>query len=294
MENQVKKGIQYMLFASLLFAFMGAAAKELSDSMSSVEVVFFRNVFGVLLILISIYNSPLKQIGGKFWLLVFRGISGFIALLFFFYNISQIPLGEAMTFSKTSTIFTAVFAYFLLKEKLGIIGWLGVFIGFIGIVFITEFDGSSLEKTDYLGILSGVGAALAYTSVRELRKFYDSRAIVLSFMTIGTIGPLILMIISSFYSNASLDFMLGTFVMPQANDWIYIILLGIFATLAQIYMTKAYSFAKAGIIGTISYSNILFSIILGLILGDKFPSISIVFGILLIVLSGLLVSSKKE
>ena len=294
MENQVNKGIQYMLYASVLFAFMGAAAKELSDSMSSVEVVFFRNIFGVFLILISIYNSPLKQIGGKFWLLVFRGIAGFIALLFFFYNIAEISLGEAMTFSKTSTIFTAIIAYFLLKEKLGIKGWLGVFVGFIGIVFITEFDGSSLEKTDYLGILSGVGAALAYTSVRELRNYYDSRAIVLSFMTIGTIGPLILMIISSFYSNESLDFMLGTFVMPQANDWIYIILLGIFATLAQIYMTKAYSCAKAGIIGTISYSNILFSIILGLILGDNFPSISIVFGILLIVLSGLLVSSKKE
>ena len=294
MENQENKGIQYMLFASLMFAFMGAAAKELSDTMSSVEVVFFRNVFGVFLILISIYNSPLKQIGGKFWLLVFRGMAGFIALLFFFYNIAEISLGEAMTFSKTSTIFTAILAYFLLKEKLGTRGWTGVLVGFIGIVFVTEFDGSSLEKTDYLGILTGVGAALAYTSVRELRKFYDSRAIVLSFMTIGTIGPLLLMIISTFYANESLDFMLGTFVMPQPNDWTYIILLGIFATLAQIYMTKAYSYAKAGIIGTISYSNILFSIILGLFLGDNFPSISIVFGILLIVLSGLLVSSKKE
>lgn len=294
MENQVSKGIKYMLMASLLFAFMGAAAKELSDSMSSVEIVFFRNVFGVFFILISIYNSPLKQLGGKFWLLIFRGVAGFVALLFFFYNISVIPLGEAMTFSKTSTIFTAIFAYVLLKEKLGFKGWFGVFIGFIGILFITEFDGSSLEKTDYLGILSGVGAALAYTSVRELRNYYDTRAIVLSFMTIGTVGPLILMIIASFYTNPNLDFMLGTFTMPKLDDWIYIILLGIFSTYAQIFMTKAYSFAKAGIIGTISYSNIVFSIILGLILGDSFPSVLIVFGIILIVLSGVLVSSKKE
>lgn len=293
MEEQINKGIKYMLFASFLFALMGAVAKELSDSMSSVEVVFFRNVFGVFFILISIYNSPLKQIGGKFWLLVFRGVAGFVALLFFFYNISEISLGEAMTFSKTSTIFTAIFAYLFLKEKLGFKGWLGVFVGFIGIVFITEFDGSNLEKTDYLGILSGVGAALAYTSVRELRTYYDSRAIVLSFMTIGTIGPLLLMIIGSVYTNPNLDFMLGTFSMPKVDDWLYIILLGIFSTYAQIYMTKAYSFAKAGIIGTISYSNIIFSIILGLILGDNFPSISIVFGILLIVLSGFLVSSKK-
>ncbi len=294
MENQVSKGIKYMLLASLLFAFMGAMAKELSDSMSSVEVVFFRNVFGVFFILVSIYKSPLKQLGGKFWLLIFRGVAGFVALLFFFYNISQISLGEAMTFSKTSTIFTAVLAYIFLHEKLGIKGWFGVFIGFIGILFITEFDGSSLEKSDYLGIFSGVGAALAYTSVRELRKFYDTRAIVLSFMSVGTIAPMIHMIIGSFYSNPNLDFMLGTFVIPKIDDWIYIVLLGIFSTYAQIYMTKAYSFAKAGIIGTISYSNIVFSIILGLFLGDAFPSLTIILGIVLIVISGLLVSNKQQ
>jgi drug/metabolite transporter (DMT)-like permease len=102
------------------------------------------------------------------------------------------------------------------------------------------------------------------------------------------------MIIGNFYVNPNLDFMLGTFTAPQLNDWTYIILLGVFSTFAQIYMTKAYSFAKAGIIGTISYSNIVFSIILGLILGDSFPSVLIVFGIILIVLSGVLVSSKKE
>ena len=293
MENQLSKGIKYMLLASLLFAFMGAVAKELSDSMSSVEVVFFRNVFGVFFILISIYNSPLKQVGGKFWLLIFRGVAGFVALLFFFYNIAIIPLGEAMTFSKTSTIFSAVLAYIFLNEKLGFKGWLGVFIGFIGIVFITEFDGSTLQKSDYLGILSGLGAAFAYTSVRELRKFYDTRAIVLSFMSIGTIAPVILMIIGSFYSNSNLDFMLGTFTMPEPNNWVYILLLGLFSTYAQIYMTKAYSFAKAGIIGTISYSNIVFSIVLGLILGDAFPSMMIVLGIILIVISGILVSGKK-
>ena len=105
MENSVRLGVKYMLFASVMFAFMGATAKELSDSMSSIEVVFFRNVFGVVLILLSIYKSPLNQIGGKMWLLIFRGTAGFIALLFFFYNIANIPLGEAMTFSKTSAIF---------------------------------------------------------------------------------------------------------------------------------------------------------------------------------------------
>ncbi len=294
MTNDVSLGIKYMLFASLLFALMGAFAKELSNSMSSLEVVFFRNVFGVALILISIYRKPLVQVGGKPWLLIFRGIAGFSALLFFFYNIANIPLGEAMTFSKTSTIFSAIFAYIFVKEKLGVKGWLGVFVGFIGILFITKFDGSSLDKTDWLGILCGVGAGLAYTSIRELRKYYDGRTIVLSFMGIGTIGPIILMIISEFYMNPEFDYIFATFVMPKNEDWLFIVLLGTVATFAQIYMTKAYSVAKAGIIGTIGYANIAFSIAIGLFLGDAFPDIWIIFGIILIIISGVLVSIKKD
>ncbi len=118
MEENVNKAIKYMILASFLFALMGIMAKELSDNLSTIQIVFFRNVFGVFIILYSIYKSPLKQIGGKFWLLIFRGVAGFSALLFFFYNIANIPLGEAMTFSKTSTIFTALLAYFFTKSKL--------------------------------------------------------------------------------------------------------------------------------------------------------------------------------
>lgn len=293
MDKQTIQGIKYMLFASFLFAFMGAFAKELSGSMSSVEVVFFRNIFGVILILISLYKKPVKQVGGKPLLLFFRGFVGFAALLMFFYNISNIPLAEAMTFSKTSTIFTAIFAYIFVKEKLGFKGWIGVFIGFIGILFITKFDGSLLDKSDWLGILTGVGAGLAYTSIRELRKYYDGRIIVISFMGIGSIGPIILMIIGNFYQSDIFDFMFASFIMPSGKDWLFIILLGTVATFAQIYMTKAYTCAMAGIIGTISYATIVFSIILGMLLGDKFPDFWIIFGILLIVISGLLVSAKK-
>jgi drug/metabolite transporter (DMT)-like permease len=60
MKEEINKGIKYMLFASFLFALMGAVAKELSNSMSSVEVSFFRNVFGVFIILFALYKKTLK------------------------------------------------------------------------------------------------------------------------------------------------------------------------------------------------------------------------------------------
>ena len=260
--------------------------------MSSVEVVFFRNISGVIIISYAIYKSPLKQIGGKSFLLFMRGFVGFCALLMYFYNIAHISLAEALTFSKVSPIFTAIFSYILLKEKLSKIAWIGVFVGFYGVLSITGFDITTLSKTDWLGILSGVGAGLAYTSIRELRKYYDNKAIVLSFMTVGTIGPAILMIVGSFYTTSSFDWIVAPFVVPKGIAWVYIIGLGVFATLSQVYMTKAYSLAQGGVVGAIGYTTIIFSIIVGMILGDSFPSSTVLIGIGFIVLSGLLVVKK--
>jgi drug/metabolite transporter (DMT)-like permease len=290
---QIDKGIIYMLFASLLFAFMGAFAKILSSDLPSIEIVFFRNVFGVLLISMTIWRIPLVSQGGKPWLLFFRGFMGFTALLAFFYNIAHISLADAMTFSKTSPIFTALFAYFFLHESLGRRGWIALFIGFIGIVMITG-GGLSFTKYDWLGIFSGVGAALAYTSVKELKKYYDTRAIVMSFMLVGTIGPIILMLISTQMENPSLDIFFAKFVMPSGWMWAEVMAMGSFATLAQVYMTKAYGETKAGIVGAISYSNIPFSIIVGLFLGDNIPTTVTLIGITFIISSGLLVANIKR
>lgn len=290
--STMDKGILYMLFASFMFAIMGAFAKELSSSMSSLEVVFFRNVFGVVLIGFMVFKKPIKQVGGKPFLLFFRGLIGFLALLAFFYNIAYISLADAMTFSKTSPIFTALFAYVFLKEKMSVYAWMALFVGFIGIVLITQPEGLLLKKTDILGIFSGVGAALAYTSVRELKKFYDTRSIVLSFMLVGTIGPLVLLLLEPYIHVSELDFMFAEFSMPKGMDWVYIVGLGVFATTAQMYMTKAYGETKAGIVGAVSYSNIVFAIILGLFLGDSFPNFITSLGILAIFFAGMLVIKK--
>ena len=287
-----KLAIKYMLFSSFLFSFTVGFAKLLSDHMSSIEVVFFRNLSGVIIILYAIYKSPLNQKGGKPFLLFMRGFIGFSALLMYFYNIAHISLAEALTFSKVSPIFTAIFSYLLLREKLSNIAWIGVFTGFFGVLFITGFDVTQLSKTDWLGIFSGVGAGLAYTSIRELRKYYDSRSIVLSFMVVGTIGPVILLTLGEFYTSEHFDWVIAPFVVPTGLAWFYIVGLGIFATFSQIYMTKAYALAQGGIVGTISYTTIIFSIIIGMFLGDVFPSTTLFIGIGFIVLSGILVTRK--
>jgi len=284
-----------MLLASLSFAAMGGFAKVISQVLPPVEVTFFRNIFGVILVGIAIYKVPLNQTGGKPFLLLFRGFMGFSALLAYFYIMAHIPLGEAVTYNKTSPIFVAVFAYLFLNEKLGKSAMLAIVIGFIGIVLVAQPQGGTFDKYDILGIFSGIGAALAYTSIRELRNYYDTRAIVMSFMGVGSVAPLLLMLITP-YVNVSEDFdwMFATFVMPQGVEWGYVAAVGIFATISQLLMTKAYELTKAGIVGTISYSNILFAVMIGVMLGDPIPDIWTTLGIILVIMSGLLVALPKK
>ncbi|MBD3793587.1 MAG: DMT family transporter [Campylobacterales bacterium] len=284
-----------MLLASLSFAVMGGFAKVVSQVLPPVEVTFFRNIFGVILVGFAIYKSPLKQIGGKPLLLFFRGAMGFLALLAYFYIIAYIPLGEAVTYNKTSPIFVAIFAYLFLNEKLSRWAILAVVLGFVGIVLIAQPEGGSFDKYDLLGIFSGIGAALAYTSIRELRQYYDTRAIVMSFMGVGTLAPLLLMLVTP-YINApqELDFMFAPFVMPEGIIWFYVFMMGISATFSQVLMTKAYELTKAGIVGTISYTNIVFALIIGIALGDPIPDIWTFIGTILVIASGLLVALAKD
>jgi len=283
-----------MLLASLSFAMMGGFAKVVSQTLPPVEVTFFRNIFGVVIVGIAIWKVPLKQTGGKPFLLLFRGSMGFLALLAYFYIMAHIPLGEAVTYNKTSPIFVAIFAYLFLNEKLHKSALFAIIIGFVGIVMVAQPQGGTFDKYDILGIFSGIGAALAYTSIRELRKYYDTRAIVMSFMGVGTVAPLILMLITPYVNvGEEFDWVFSAFVMPQGIEWAYVTAVGIFATVSQLLMTKAYELTKAGIVGTISYSNIVFAVFIGIMLGDPIPDFWTVLGIILVIMSGLLVALPK-
>jgi len=293
---QIDRGILLMLLSSMTFALMGGFAKMLTSELPAVEVTFFRNIFGVVLVLGSLYYLPLNQKGGRPWLLFFRGAMGFCALLAYFYLMGHIPLGEAITYNKTSPLFVSFFAWLFLGERLGRNAIAALFIGFGGIIFIAQpFGMEGFDRNDYLGIFSGIGAALAYTSIRELRAYYDTRSIVLSFMLVGTVAPLLMMLYAGVMEvPQEWQWIVASYQQPTPKQWGYIVMVGLSATMSQYLMTKAYGLTKAGIVGTIGYSNIVFGIVIGVALGDSWPEGMTIFGIILIIVSGLLVALDKK
>ena len=285
-----------MLLGALISALNGALTKILSEDMSALEIVFFRNLIGVLIILYALKHTAPKLTGGKFHLLIIRGVFGFLAMILFFYTITVIPLGEAITLNKTSPLFGTVLAFYLLKEHLNIQTVVALLIGFLGIVLITKPFGFMISYEHFLGILGGFFAAAAYTTIKKIKDIYDARVIVLSFVGIGTVLPAILFLLAPFVDAPdSLQFLFQEFTMPNSLYlWAMIGFMALISTLSQLLLTKAYSASKIAIIGVISYTNIPFAIGFGWMLGDKFPDALTFTGIALIILGGILVSKSKK
>lgn len=281
-----------MLIACFYYAIMGAFVKVLASTLPSIEIVFFRNAFGLIFVYFLLKKEKGKSKGGRPILLALRGIVGVIALMAFFYNIAHISLSEAFVFQKTAPIFTALLSFFILKEKLSKIGWFAVFIGFIGIILVIQ-PNLGLNIYDFYGILSGFGAALAFTMVRELKNYYSPSMIVMSFMLSASIMSFICMILGSYFQIPFMDFLLSPFVMPSLKAWIFAFIIAVLGFYYQIYLTKSLAVAKkAGLVVSVAYSDIIFTIILGLFLGDSLPNIIAICGISLIIVSGILAGKK--
>ena len=283
-----------MLIASLLFSLMGGFIKVLSQNIPSLEIVFFRSFFGFIIVLFLVYRSQIKSKGGKKFLLFLRAILGFFSILIYFYLISKIPLNEVATYRKMIPIFTAIFAYILLKEKLKSNVIISLFIGFSGIILVANPE-NLLSKYTILALLSSILASLAYISIRKLKNYYEAKTILLVFMGLGTLFSSILILISLFFNTSQhLDWLFSPFIVPKGVEWIYILLVVILSTTAQLFLTKAYLVSKAGVVGIVSYSSIIFSSLIGIFLGDPIPSFLTTIGIILVIISGVILTFRKK
>lgn len=288
------KGIFYMLLAALGFSLMGGAAKLLKGSFGAGHLVFWRNIVGLIILAIGFLIKPPVNKGGKFHLLLFRGMMGTTALYSLLYCILHIPLGTAMAYNLTSALFIAVFSYFLFREYHGRVVLFAVFLGFSGMLLIYKPAMHFPWHYHVAGLVSGITSALAYITVNRLAGYYDNRIIVLAFIGTGVLVPLVFIIARNIFHLPPDDVFFIQWKWPAGIEWLYIIWLGLAALFGQYFVTKAYGADKAGIVSSIGYSNIVFSIFIGMALGDAFPDNTSLLGILCIISSGIIISFFKR
>lgn len=254
-----------MLVAAALFALMGVLVKHASAQFSSAELVFYRSIFGLLAIwgVIAASHrrlfSPLVTPHARAH--VWRGLSGFTALVLFFYAIARLPLATAVTLNYTAPLFLAGLSAWWLKERHGRGLVAAVLLGFVGIVLLLRPQVNGQAWVPALaGLVSGMLAAVAYVNVKALGRLGEPEwRVVFYFTLLSTLGGAAWMAVAGFHR-------------PQGADWPWLVGIGVTATLAQLALTRAYHRGRTLTVGALAYSTVGFSAIYGVLLfGERLP-----------------------
>jgi len=250
-----------MLVAGFLFGCMGVFVKLGAEYFSHVELVFYRSFLGLLMIYTVIRQRGLSLSTHNLKLHLWRGISGTIALMLYFYCITVLPLATAVTLNYTAPLYLSILTMLAFKEHFrpAISG--AILLGFCGVILLLH---PTLAQDQIIpgliGLISGLLAGIAYLNVKQLGLGGEPGwRVVFYFSLIATIG-------------SGVGMLFGTINPITAPGLLILLGLGSTATLAQLAMTRAYHTGKTLVAGSLSYSTVIFASIFGMILwGETLP-----------------------
>ena len=272
-----------MLIATLFFSIMGASVKLGSENFSPVELVFYRSAISLFFIILIMKRNSVAFHTNFLKLHMKRSLVGFFSLILFFYAITHLPLSTAISLNYTSPLFVGLLLPFILKRKLNFKIFLMILIGFIGVFFILKpsFHNQSLIA-GCIGVLSGLGAGVAYLYVTQLGQFKEPDARTVFFFTlISTLGSGMLLLNQDIH-------------IPVISDFYILLCLGGSATIAQIAITRAYRVGNTLGNASLSYLTIIFSALIGVLFFKEMIDFFSLVGMLLIIGSGIFVSIKQS
>lgn len=243
-----------MLLATFIFAVMNVMVKYVTN-IPAIEIILFRSIVSFFMSGIALKFQKVNPFGKNKKVLLIRGLAGAIALIMFFTTLQNIPLASAVTLMFLGPIFTAILGVLIVKERVYPWQWVFFALSFVGIVMIKGFD----PRISPLMALLGVGAAffsgVAYNMIRKLNTTEHPLVIIFYF-------PLVTLPIVGIYSYFN-------WVMPQGEEWLILIGIGVLTQLAQYYMTKSYQSEDLSKVANINFIGIIYALGFGYVFFDE-------------------------
>jgi len=275
------QGVLWMIIATIFFALMGTFVKLGGESFTPTELVFYRSSISLFFIIAIMRWNDVSYSSNYMKLHLTRSSIGFISLLFFFYAINHLPLSTAISLNYTSPIFLGLLMPLILKRRIKKWLFLAVAIGFVGVFFILKPTfGNQNYFAGLIGLISGLGAAMAYLFVTQLGQLKEPVLRTIFYFTL----------ISTICSGFMMFF--GETNNIQFKHILILLGLGVSATIAQIAITKAYHVGNTLGNAGLSYLTIIFATIIGVVWFDEFIDWQTALGILLIIISGIFAAKK--
>ena len=272
-----KKGVFFIICSAFFFALM-AVFVRLAGDIHFVQKAFFRNAVAFLIALggtikdVRLNGKEAVQIPkGAMLFLFLRAIAGSIGVFGNFYAIDRILLSDAAILNKMAPFFTILFSYFIIKEKIRPVPLICIIIAFLGSILIVKpsFNFTQMLPT-LTAFMGGVGAGLAYASIRKL-----------SYLKCN--GKIIILFFSAFSMLLSVPYLITSFNPMTWQQTAFLCGAGACAAGGQFSVTAAYYHAPANKISIYDYSQVLFSTLFGFIFFAQLPDFMSIIGYIIII-----------
>ena len=273
-----------MLMAILCVDLYMVVIKFLGNEYSVIQLAVFRNIAGVIpLILLILYTKEhftiFKNLNKTFMTLsFFRGL-GFLAMnIFIFISVINLEFATAMTLTFSSPFFIVIFSIFFLKDKIGIYRWSAIFIGFLGVVLIMKPTSEIFNFYSIFPILTAIAWAMTVIILKFIPDGHSTAKIQLFTLIFNVIGGVILYFITS-----------GHVEIKSIEDFFLMSLTGILGGTAAILFIYSYRLISASKMASFEYLGIPSSFVLGWIFFNEAPWAQLFPGVVLIVLAGMII-----
>lgn len=257
-----------MFVSTFAFALANVFVKQVSH-IPAMEVVFFRCSIGLAFCYYGLRRAAADPVGTNRRELLLRGLFGTSALFLFFITLQNIPLASAMTIQYLSPIFTSIIAIFVLSEAVKATQWLFYAMAFGGVLLIHQFDTRVSLPFLLMGIASAFFSGVAYNLVRTLRGREHPLTVVFHFQLIGMIAGLV----GCFFAWTT----------PVGWDCFFLLLIGIFSQVGQVFLTNALQKERASSVSIINYSGLVYALLIGWIVFGETQSAVTAAGMALVV-----------
>lgn len=270
----IARGTMLLLLSELVFTGLGALVKHLAPHYSNAQIVFFRNLFALLILLpYLLARGKLIFKVDKLRFHLLRSTTGISSMYLYFYCLGVLPLGEVTLLAQTAPIWIPVIAYFWLGDAFKKRYLISGLIGLAGVALVVRPDASTFTPAFLLGLLGAILAAGSKVTIRRMSDTETAHMIVFYFSLISTVITAI-----------------PAFIQWQpiiASDWLALLGLGISAALGQMLMTRAFMLAPPSRIGAWSYTQVVFAFAFGWLLWREPIHPLSLLGAGLIILAGL-------
>ncbi len=291
----------WMLGATFLFSLMGVCVKLASEMYSTAEIVTWRGAIGVVGVyfLMRWQGGSLRtsMVRGHVW----RGFFGVLSLWLWFYSISKLPLSLSVTLSYMSSIWVAVILFVqswwrhrgedVVHLPANLV--LSILLGFVGVVMLLRPTIRVDQIPDSIvALCSGFVAALAYLQVRQMGVAGEPEYRVVFYFSLvcalmGVVGQLFQFNVLS----ASQALAHQTHQLLNVKGLVLLLGVGMFATTAQLAMTRAYRLGNPLVAANLQYVGIVFTSALDVWIWNLNLSWISWLGIAVILCSGMIASS---